>query len=91
MAAGSVWTAARALLLVYDALMLSFVIQLGMALPMAVYFHRAMIVSMPANAIAVRIGRKAPQPTRPSSEGRDQRNGLAAGMQLVNTRALTPS
>ena len=52
-AAGSVWTAVRALLLVYDALMLSFVIQLGMTLPMAIYFHRAMIVGMPANAIAV--------------------------------------
>jgi competence protein ComEC len=52
-AAGSVWTAVRTLLLVYDALMLSFVIQLGMTLPMAVYFHRAIIVGMPANAIAV--------------------------------------
>jgi competence protein ComEC len=43
----------RGLLLVYDAVMLSFVTQLAMTLPMAVYFHRAMVVGLPANAIAV--------------------------------------
>ena len=43
----------RALLLIYDAVVLGFITQLAMALPMAVYFHRAPIVGMPANLVAV--------------------------------------
>jgi competence protein ComEC len=44
---------ARALLLGCDFLLISMVIQAGFALPMAYYFHRATLVSLPANVLAV--------------------------------------
>jgi len=43
----------RVLLLVCDFLVISIVLQAGFALPMAYYFHRATLVSLPANALAV--------------------------------------
>jgi competence protein ComEC len=43
----------RVLLLVCEFLVISIVLQAGFALPMAYYFHRATLVSLPANALAV--------------------------------------
>ncbi|MGA9964176.1 MAG: ComEC/Rec2 family competence protein [Terriglobales bacterium] len=43
----------RVLLLVCEFLVISTVLQAGFALPMAYYFHRATLVSLPANALAV--------------------------------------
>src|SRR5579872_5834694 len=43
----------RAIVLVIEFLVISYVIQIGFALPMAYYFHRATLVSLPANALAV--------------------------------------
>ena len=40
-------------LAIYDVLVVSGLIQLGLALPMAWYFHRATVVSLPANILAV--------------------------------------
>jgi competence protein ComEC len=45
--------AARMLLLVCEFLVISTVLQAGFALPMAYYFHRATLVSLPANVLAV--------------------------------------
>jgi competence protein ComEC len=39
--------------LIYDTLVLSFVSQVTMTLPMAVYFHRGTIAGLPANSLAV--------------------------------------
>jgi competence protein ComEC len=44
---------ARGLLLVCEFLLISAVIQVGLVLPMATYFHRATVVSLPANILAV--------------------------------------
>lgn len=44
---------ARALLLGFEFLVISTVLQAGFALPMAYYFHRASLVSLPANVLAV--------------------------------------
>ncbi len=44
---------ARALLLACEFLVISVVLQAGFALPMAYYFHRATLVSLPANVLAV--------------------------------------
>ena len=44
---------ARALLLGCEFLVISTVLQAGFALPMAYYFHRATLVSLPANVLAV--------------------------------------
>jgi competence protein ComEC len=38
---------------IYELLSVSIVMQLGMALPMAYYFHRATVMGIPANALAV--------------------------------------
>lgn len=46
------WTA-RGALNVYELLCVSMLMQLGMALPMAYYFHRATVMGIPANALAV--------------------------------------
>jgi competence protein ComEC len=43
----------RAGVLIYDTLVLSFVSQVTMTLPMAVYFHRGTIAGLPANSLAV--------------------------------------
>jgi competence protein ComEC len=43
----------RGALLACDAVVLSFLTQLTMTLPMAVYFHRAMVIGFPANTVAV--------------------------------------
>jgi competence protein ComEC len=43
----------RALLISCEFLLISFVLQVGLALPMAYYFHRANIVGLPANILAV--------------------------------------
>jgi len=43
----------RALLAAYDVLVISAVIQVALALPMAVYFHRATVLALLANAIVV--------------------------------------
>ncbi len=45
--------AARLLLVVCEFLVISTVLQAGFALPMAYYFHRATLVSLPANMLAV--------------------------------------
>ncbi len=44
---------ARGLLIACEFLVISAVLQAGLALPMAYYFHRATIVSLPANILAV--------------------------------------
>jgi competence protein ComEC len=44
---------ARVLLLASEFLVISVVLQAGFALPMAFYFHRATLVSLPANILAV--------------------------------------
>ena len=44
---------ARLLLLAFEFLVISTVLQAGFALPMAYYFHRATLVSLPANMLAV--------------------------------------
>ena len=44
---------ARLLLFVAEFLLISAVIQVGLALPMAYYFHRATLVALPANLLAV--------------------------------------
>jgi competence protein ComEC len=44
---------ARCLLLAYQFLLISAVIQMGLVLPMAIYFHRAIVVALPANILAV--------------------------------------
>lgn len=46
-------TTARLLLLACEFLVISMVLQVGFTLPMAYYFHRATLVSMPANVLAV--------------------------------------
>ena len=46
------WSA-RGAVGVYELLCLSTLMQLGMALPMACYFHRATVMGIPANALAV--------------------------------------
>jgi competence protein ComEC len=43
----------RAAFAVYDMVVLSFILQMAMTLPMAIYFHRGTIAGVPANAIAV--------------------------------------
>ena len=43
----------RLLLIAFEFLLISAVIQIGLVLPMAFYFHRAMIVGLPANILAV--------------------------------------
>jgi competence protein ComEC len=43
----------RVLLLGFEFLVISMVLQAGFALPMAYYFHRATLVSLPANMLAV--------------------------------------
>ncbi|MFB3915228.1 MAG: ComEC/Rec2 family competence protein [Terriglobales bacterium] len=51
--ATSVLTAAvRAAIDVFDLLLISFVMQIALALPMAFYFHRATVVGLPANTLA---------------------------------------
>src|SRR5205085_705069 len=42
---------ARVLVTVWDALVVSAVMQVALALPMAWYFHRAMVVGLPANIL----------------------------------------
>jgi competence protein ComEC len=44
---------ARRTVSVYELLCVSTIMQLGMALPMAYYFHRATVMGIPANALAV--------------------------------------
>ncbi len=44
---------ARGLLLASQFLLISAVIQVGLVLPMAIYFHRAIVVALPANILAV--------------------------------------
>lgn len=44
---------ARLLLSIYELLCVSALMQAGLALPMAYYFHRATVVGIPANALAV--------------------------------------
>ena len=51
--------AARLLLLCGEFLVISLVLQVGFALPMAYYFHRATIVSLPANVLAVPLAQVA--------------------------------
>ena len=46
--------AARVILLSCEFLVISVVLQAGFALPMAYYFHRAALVSLPANAITAK-------------------------------------
>ena len=43
----------RCLLLACEFLLISTVIQVGLVLPMAIYFHRATVVALPANILAV--------------------------------------
>jgi competence protein ComEC len=45
--------AARALLVTGELLLISVVMQIGLALPMAYYFHRATVVGLPANMLVV--------------------------------------
>ena len=45
--------AARAMLFIYELLVVSAVMQLALALPMALYFHRATSVGLPANIVVV--------------------------------------
>src|SRR5204863_498555 len=45
--------ALRTLLRVWDAFLVSLVMQLALALPMAQYFHRAIALGVPANILAV--------------------------------------
>ena len=45
--------AARMLLAVGELLLISVIMQLGLALPMAYYFHRATVVGLPANMLVV--------------------------------------
>ena len=51
----AVVTAARCCLYVWDIFITSFFIQIGLALPMIVYFHRASISGLTANAIIVPV------------------------------------
>jgi ComEC/Rec2-related protein len=44
---------ARCVLSAYEILCVSFLMQVGLALPMVFYFHRATVVGIPANALAV--------------------------------------
>ena len=44
---------ARTLLGVGELLLISVVMQIGLALPMAYYFHRATVVGLPANMLVV--------------------------------------
>ena len=44
---------ATAALYAYDVLVISAVAQVGLALPMAIYFHRATVVGLPANVLVV--------------------------------------
>lgn len=44
---------ARAALAIYDVLVVSAIAQLALALPMAAYFHRATVVGLPTNLVAV--------------------------------------
>jgi competence protein ComEC len=44
---------ARGLLMAYEVALVSAVIQLGLALPMAIYFHRAIALGLPANTLIV--------------------------------------
>jgi competence protein ComEC len=44
---------ARAFLSIYELLCVSTLMQVGMALPMAYYFHRATVIGIPANALSV--------------------------------------
>lgn len=45
--------AARTLLSAGELLLISFIMQIGLALPMAYYFHRATVVGLPANMLVV--------------------------------------
>lgn len=45
--------AARAMFFIYDVLVVSAVMQLALALPMALYFHRATSAGLPANIVVV--------------------------------------
>jgi competence protein ComEC len=47
--------AARALLAACEVLVVSALMQLGLALPMAYYFHRATVVGLPANIVVVPV------------------------------------
>jgi competence protein ComEC len=53
MAKASISLIARAVLSAYELLCVSTLMQVGLALPMAYYFHRATVVGIPANAMAV--------------------------------------
>jgi competence protein ComEC len=53
LASGIVGGSARAVLAAYELLFVSFVMQVGLALPMAYYFHRATVMGIPANSLAV--------------------------------------
>ena len=44
---------ARVLLSIFELLLISAVMQIGLALPMAYYFHRATVVGLPANILVV--------------------------------------
>ena len=44
---------ARGLLMIWEFLLVSAVLQVGLALPMAYYFHRAMFTALPANMLVV--------------------------------------
>jgi competence protein ComEC len=46
-------TVARGVLAAYELLCVSSLMQVGLALPMAYYFHRATVVGIPANALSV--------------------------------------
>jgi competence protein ComEC len=52
-ALGAIDTAVRVNLSAFEILAVSAMMQIGLALPMAYYFHRATVVGLPANAIAV--------------------------------------
>jgi competence protein ComEC len=45
--------AARAVLAAYELLFISVLMQVGLALPMAFYFHRATVIGLPANLVVV--------------------------------------
>jgi competence protein ComEC len=51
--AATLITASRCGIALYDVLIVSGLIQLGLALPMAWYFHRATVIGLPANMLAV--------------------------------------
>ena len=79
----------RAVLRGFEILVISAVMQIGLALPMAYYFHRATVVGLPANVVVVPDG-GVEQVTNTVSKESDQKtleHLKALGLNLVSVKA----